>query len=71
MNYFINVKTARQLINNLLMSVGDIDEEVYIKICRRDENGVVTHVSVNPISYIDAHNNLCIEESQVKFVKYI
>ena len=53
------------------MSVGDIDEEVYIKICRRDENGVVTHVSVNPISYIDAHNNLCIEESQIKFVKYI
>lgn len=71
MKYFIDIKTIRQLINNLLMGVGDIDEEVYVKICRRDKDGVVTHTSINPISYIDAHNNICIEESQIKWSRYV
>ena len=53
------------------MGVGDIDEEVYVKICRRDKDGVVTHTSINPISYIDAHNNICIEESQIKWSRYV
>lgn len=60
-----------RVVNLLLAGRGDIDEEVYIKICRRDKDGVVTHISVNQISYIDSHGNICIEESGITWDQYI
>lgn len=34
------IKTLRNLVNVLLAGCGDIDEDVYVKICRRDKNDV-------------------------------
>ena len=38
----MQLKTVRNLVNVLLGGCGDIDKEVYVKICRRDKDGVVT-----------------------------
>lgn len=65
------IKTLRNLVNVLLAGCGDIDEDVYVKICRRDKDGVVTHISVNQVSYIDSHGNICIEESGITWAQYV
>jgi hypothetical protein len=63
-------KTIRELINVLIMGCGDIDTPVCVKISRRDEHGVVTHISLQKVSYVDSHDNICIEESDIKWQKY-
>jgi hypothetical protein len=64
------LKTIRNLITYLIQSCGDIDDPVGVKIVRRNEEGVVTHIALLPISYIDVHDSICVEESEINWVKY-
>jgi hypothetical protein len=52
------------------MSCGYIDDDCRVKIVRRDADNIVTHVAILPISYIDAHDNICVEESQINWRPY-
>lgn len=72
MNYQTNVypETIRQLLARLLTGCGDIDEQIRIKIVKRDEDNVVTKVAYIPIGYIDVHDNICIELSDVEQAKF-
>jgi hypothetical protein len=64
------MKSIREVINRLLMSCGYIDDDCRVKIVRRDADNIVTHVAILPISYIDAHDNICVEESQINWRPY-
>lgn len=63
----MELKTIRDLINYLLNSCGDVDDPVNVKLVRRDENNVVTHYAILPISYIDMRDNICVEEKDIKW----
>jgi hypothetical protein len=60
-------RTYRELINYLLLSCGDIDDEIKVKVVRRDENNIWREQAVVPISFIDAYDHICIEEKQLKW----
>lgn len=64
------MKSIREVINHLLMSCGYIDDNCRVKIVRRDADNIVTHVAILSISYIDAHDNICVEESQINWRLY-
>ena len=63
-------KTIRELLLRLLMGCGNIDEEIKIKIIKRDKDNVVTHVSYVPIGYIDVFDNICIEIRDIENAKF-
>ena len=60
--------TFRQLISRMLCDYFNIDKEVRIKIVRREPHAdIVEYAAIVPLSYLDSKNNLCIEESEIKF----
>lgn len=64
------VRRIRDLVSRLINCCGDIDDRVNVKICRRDEEGVVTHVAILPVVRVDAHDNICVEETDIYWREY-
>ena len=62
--------TARDIINQIVQSVGNIDDEILIKIYRRNSANIVEEVAYLPIDKIDSFDNICIEESKITFQPY-
>jgi hypothetical protein len=63
----MNHRTYRELINYLLATCGNIDDEIKIKVVRRDEDNIGREQAIVSISFIDAHDHICIEEAQIKW----
>ena len=63
-------RNIRELLIRLLMGCGDIDDNLMVKIVKRDGDNVVTEVAYVPISYIDSHDNICVECHDIKFETY-
>lgn len=66
----VRPQTIRELLIRLLMGCGDVDDNVMVKIVKRDEDNVVTEVAYVPISYMDSYDNICVEYRDVKFETY-
>ena len=66
----VRPQTIRELLIRLLMGCGDIDDNLMIKIVKRDGDNVVTEVAYVPISYVDSHDNICVEYRGIKFKPY-
>lgn len=69
MNYQ-NPENIRELLIRLLMGCGDIDDNMGVKIVKRDKEGIVQEVAKLPISYVDSHDNICVEFGDIDFEPY-
>ena len=63
-------KNIRELLIRLLMGCGGIDDKLGVKIVKRDNGGIVQEVAILPISYVDSHDNICVEYNDIKFEPY-
>ncbi len=58
-------RTVRDLTAYLLLQCGDIDDDVRVKVVKRDKDGVVIKESLVQISYLDSYGNICVEFEDV------
>lgn len=57
--------TLRNLIIMLLEGEVSIDDQMLVKIFRRDSAGNVMSVAYLNVRRIDSANNICVEESEI------
>jgi hypothetical protein len=57
----------RRLLQDFLLYCRGLDDDVFVRIVRRDSEGCTTHAATVPVAYSRPNGDIVIEESQIEW----